>query len=220
LYYVGLFANNFLPSGIGGDALRIYGSARISGKTTEAAASVIFERLLASLVLGLTASLALLFVSLPNSIKYQVYWCVGIIVGVCFFIPAALFCCSFRENTMAGRWLSQLSKYKATPTVLIKVLALSFLFQALMVLANVFIFSSAGINLPLAVHFLNIPVIMAVSMLPVSINGLGIREGMYIILYGYAGVDSARAVSFSLLFFIMVTLASLAGGIALLQRKW
>jgi len=220
LYYIGLFTNNFLPSGIGGDALRIYGTAKISGKTTEAAASVILERLLASLALGLTASLALLFVPLPDNIKHQIYWCVGIIVGTCFFIPAALFCYPFRENTMVGRWLSQLSKYKATPGVLIKVLALSCLFQALMVLANIFIFWSAGINLPLAVHFLNIPVIMAVSMLPVSINGLGIREGMYVILYGFAGVDSAKAVSCSLFFFILVTLASLAGGIALLQRKW
>lgn len=104
LYYIGLFANNFLPSGIGGDALRIYGAAKISDKTTEAAASVILERLLASLALGLTASLALLFVSfvsLPDGIKYQVYWCVGIIVGVCFFIPAALFRYSFLENTFS-----------------------------------------------------------------------------------------------------------------------
>lgn len=151
LHYVGLFANNFLPSGIGGDALRI---------------------------------------------------------------------CPFRKDTIIGRWLSQMGKYKAAPGVLIKVLALSFLFQALMILAKIFIFRSAGINLPLAVHFLYIPVIMAVSMLPISINGLGIREGMYIILYGYAGVDSATAVLCSLLFFILVTLASLAGGIAFLQRKW
>jgi len=211
-YYAGLFANNFLPSSIGGDTLRIYKVARVSGKIKEAAASVVMERLLSSLALALTAAAALGLVSKLGGENF-ICWVVGGIAAACLAVMGILFCCPFRENSKAGQWLCRMGGYREHPYVLGKVLLLSFLFQGLLVLANVFAFQSAGANMPLLNHFLYIPVIMAVSMLPLSINGLGIREGMYIALYSYAGLDQATALLCSLLFFTLVTVASLVGGV-------
>lgn len=216
-YYAGLFANNFLPSGIGGDALRIYYVARESGKTKEAAASVVMERLVASLALGLTAAMAMLFVSHRGS--SVVFWSVRGLVIFCFVLLVFLFCYPFREEGKIGIFLRRMGDYKQFPGTLAGVLMLSFLFQGCLVLSNVFTFMALGIHLPLYIHFLYIPVIMAVSMLPLSINGLGVREGMYVLLYGYAGVDGATAMLCSLLFFTQVTVSSLAGGLIILARK-
>lgn len=217
-YYAGLFANNFLPSGIGGDALRIYDTARESGKTGEAAASVIMERLLASLALGLTAAVALLFAAKPGGGGY-IPWVVGGITSVCLILTAVLLICPFRRNSKAAQWFKSLGKYRQSPGILGRVLVLSFLFQALLVLANILVFQSLNTDIPVISHFLYIPVIMAVSMLPLSVNGIGIREGMYVLLYGYSGIDPATAMLGALLFFTLVTVTSLAGGMILLLRR-
>lgn len=216
-YYAGLFANNFLPSSIGGDALRIYDVAKESGKTSEAAASVVMERLIASLALGLTAAVAMFFVSHQSS--QIVYLTVGGILAVCLVLLTVFFYFPFSEDGRIGRFLSRLGQYKKCPGTLAWVLLLSFLFQVSMVFANVYTFTAFGVQLPLYLHFFYIPVIMAVSMLPLSINGLGVREGMYVLFYGYAGVDAATAMLCSLLFFIQITISSLAGGVIILLRK-
>lgn len=217
-YYAGLFANNFLPSSIGGDALRIYNVAKLSGKTKEAAASVVMERLVASLALGLTALMAMVFMS-QQSNNGLVYRSVGGLVVLCTGLTVFLFCYPFREESKIGRWLCRLGSYKKHPVTLARVLGLSFLFQVCLVFSNVFIFQSVGVNLSLSLHFLYVPVVMAVSMIPLSINGLGVREGMYVVLYGYAGVEPATAMLCSLLFYSLVTLASLAGGVVIFTRK-
>lgn len=217
-YYAGLFANNFLPSGIGGDALRIYDVARTSGKPKEAAASVVMERLLASLALALTAAAALAFMTEQGGSGY-INWLVGGIVLVCLAALGILFLCPFKEDGKAGRWLRRLGEYKEHPGTLAKVLLYSFLFQGLLVLSNSFIFKAAGAEVPLLRHFLYVPVIMAVSMLPLSVNGLGIREGMYVALYGHSGLDPGTALLCSLLFFGQVTATSLAGGAIIALRK-
>jgi len=217
-YYTGLFANNFLPSSIGGDAMRVYDVARSSGKPKEAAASVIAERLLASLALALTAAVALALISGTGG-GSMISWLVGGILAFCLAATAILLCCNFREDGKVGRWLCRLGNYKEHPGILLKVLMLSLLFQFVLVLANIFIFQAIGVNIPLLKHFLFIPVIMAVSMLPLSINGLGIREGMYVVLYGYAGIEPATALACALLFFTLVTVTSLAGGVLFALRK-
>jgi uncharacterized membrane protein YbhN (UPF0104 family) len=217
-YYVGQFANNFLPSSIGGDAMRIYDVCKLTGKLKEAAASVIVERLLASLALALTAVFALTLVSGING-DVMIIWLVGGILAICMTATVILLCCNFKEESKIGKWLCRLGNYKGHPVILFKVLLLSFLFQLTLVLSNYFIFQSVGTNIPLLKHFLFIPVIMAVSMIPLSINGLGIREGMYVMLYGYEGIDPAVALGCSLMFFILVTLTSLAGGVIFILRK-
>lgn len=217
-YYVGLFANNFLPSSIGGDAMRIYDAARASGKAGEAAASVVMERLLASLALAFTAAVAVML--RPDYRGNGLFlWLTGGIAVFCLAATVILFAWPFNENGPVGRWLCRLSRYKKEPQVLFGVMLLSFLFQGLLVVSNIFIFKALGVDIPLPVHFFYIPLIMAATMLPASVNGIGIREGMYAMLYGLAGVEPATAVACSLLFWALVTVASLAGGIILAARK-
>jgi uncharacterized membrane protein YbhN (UPF0104 family) len=166
-YYAGLFANNFLPSSIGGDALRIYDVGRESGKIKEAAASVVLERLLASLALGLTAALAMLFMSQQTNSRL-VYGAVAALVTICLVLTGFILIYPFKGEGKLGRWLYQMGHYRKYPGILLLVLLMSFVFQGCLVLCNVFTFQAVGIDLPIYVHFLYVPVIMAVSMIPLS----------------------------------------------------
>lgn len=225
VYFLGLFFNNFLPSSIGGDVMRVVRVAGLTGRRVEAAASVIMERLLATFALGFLALLALI----PNShILHRNYLYLGGLLVVCLAAGMLVWHsksprlqysdCRWawvaQARAALGRLLSELYQYRQEPAALAVVFGYSVAFQLLIVFINIFIFKAmgiSGINWWLLV--LVVPLISAVSMVPISINGLGVREGAYLILLNPLGISSAQAVTGSLIFFVIVTVLSLAGGI-------
>jgi uncharacterized membrane protein YbhN (UPF0104 family) len=69
---------------------------------------------------------------------------------------------------------------------------------------------------PLAYFFLYVPLITVLAMLPVSVAGLGVREGGVVFFFGKVGVDPATALGMSLIWFSLTVLVSAIGGLALL----
>jgi hypothetical protein len=55
--------------------------------------------------------------------------------------------------------------------------------------------------------------IRALGMVPVSVNGLGVREALYILLFGQVGVSPELAVSLALVYLAVTVVASLPGGL-------
>lgn len=225
IYFLGLFFNNFLPSSIGGDVVRAVRVAKLTGQQVEAAASVVMERLLATFALGFLALLALI----PNSqIFHRVYLYLGGILGTCLLIgflvwrqgSSRLFRVDSRRPWLArlksglGRLVAELNHYRQNPAALAAVFGWSVVFQLLIVLINIYIFKAMGLS---GINWwrllLVVPLISAISMLPFSINGLGVREGAYLMLLNPLGISATKAVTGSLVFFVIVTVLSLAGGV-------
>ena len=222
IYFVGLFFNNFLPTSIGGDVVRIYDLAKITDRPAESAASVISERVLASVALGLVAVAGLLF---SQGRAAQFTQLIGAFCALLLLLLLALLTGKRWGPWVARRlpdpqglkskargFLGGISACVSDRWVLAWVILLSVGFQALVVLINYAIFQALGSQVSLAYCLLFIPIIMAISMLPISINGLGVREGAYAYFFGQIGLSTAESVAASLLFFILVALASLIGG--------
>lgn len=108
----------------------------------------------------------------------------------------------------------ELNRYRQDPAVLAAVFGYSVVFQLLIILINIYIFKAMGLS---GVNWwqlmLAVPMISAISMLPFSVNGLGVRESAYLILLNPLGISAANAVTCSLVFFVIVTVLSLAGGV-------
>ncbi|HWP84788.1 MAG TPA: flippase-like domain-containing protein [Terriglobia bacterium] len=107
---------------------------------------------------------------------------------------------------------------KSSSTV-VPVVFYSVVFHLLVVLASYVIFLSIGVRVSFWDCLLFVPIISAVQMLPVSISGFGVREGASVYLFGSAGVSTSAAVASSLLFWSIVALVSLPGGIVFALRK-
>ena len=90
-----------------------------------------------------------------------------------------------------------------------------YLFQVGMAWINDLLFLSFGINIPLLELLVVITLISVITMLPVSLNGLGVREASYVFFFNELGVPEEIALSVSLLFFFLVSISSLIGGIIL-----
>lgn len=229
-YLVGLFFNNFLPTNIGGDLVRMHDISKYSGRGAEAVASVIGERLLAAFALALTAAAGL-------ALSYQVANGFGGMVAAVFLLSLAIIAifANDRLREAVGQKVkvpdifslrkrlsgvaTSMSTCLSDRTTVFWVLVYSLVFHFIVVLINYVIFLALGLNVPLVYCLLFIPIISAIQMLPVSINGLGVREGAYVYFFGWLGLSTAEAIASSLIFWALVALVSLAGGVMFALRK-
>jgi len=105
-------------------------------------------------------------------------------------------------------YFTALKKQKGT---IINALLISFLVQVLNFSIVVTLAAGMGEKIPLLVLFVFLPIIITITMIPISISGLGVREGSFVILLGLIGVKSEIATSLSLAWFFSVFVGSLPG---------
>mgnify|MGYP000880630341 CR=1 FL=1 len=224
-YWIGIFFNNFLPSSIGGDGIRIFLIGRNISNIAGAASSVIIERLLATLGLALTGLLA----GLITSSNWQVGWLFVLLIlvstGLLFFlmlgrIPTWIANRNGRISVFIRSLLSHGLALRGQGKMIITVGCLSVLFQLTVVAVNYVIFRSLHVDsLGWWDLVYIIPAISAIAMIPIGINGYGIREGAYVLLLASYGVAGSAALGASLLFAVLVSFCSLYGGILWLGNR-
>lgn len=222
-YMVGFFFNNFLPTSVGGDVVRAWEAGRDLEEMPEAAASVVAERLIASVGLALTAALGLPFVRVgPQAyIAVAVVFIAGIGLAGLFLVPSlseriVRSAMGSRFEGIAG-WVGRATA--ATGELLrsrrtaASVLALSVGFQVLVAAVNWCLFRALGVSASLAECIVYTSVVSAVTMVPISISGHGVREAGYVYFFGLAGVPGPAAVTASLMFFATVTICTMPGAL-------
>ena len=218
LYFVGTFFNTFLPSGFGGDAIKMYELARYSQKGSEAISTVFLDRLAGIIMLFIMGLLALPFAfrSLPDEEAL-----ILLIVSVGGLLATwVLFQRSLADRVLAwgpARFRAKLqSLYDAVHTsgtrALWKALAVSAIFNLSLFTLNHFIALSLRIKVPF-LYFIAFMPIISLSMLLPSVGALGTREGAYVLLFGAAGVSEPIAMAMSLAFYLISVLTGIVGGL-------
>lgn len=229
-YIVGMFFNNFLPSTIGGDVYRAYDSWRLGQSKSSALAVVFVDRFLGLLALMLFALLALLSSNeLTARIPYLFVWVALGTMGMLAFVWVIF---------MPPRWLPQLianlklpfgnklrsiidafMAFQGQRMVLVKALLLSALLQGNVILHYYLIAQSLQLPIPFLSFLLIIPLATVITMLPISVNGIGVRENIYVFFFAAFGVLEPQAVAFAWIAFGMVVLQGVLGGIVYALRR-
>lgn len=231
-YLVGMFFNNFLPTSIGGDVVKGYDLYRHSGRGKEAITTVLLERytgLVALIIIGL-AALLVGYQYFPDPVTAILLS--GIAAG---FICGTLVVISRYSRTLCLRTtrrfnLKRLSRiiykiyrpferYKTHKWIFLYSIIISFGIQVLNILVYILVADALNISISGGYFFLFFPVITIISMLPLSINGLGIRDGLMVYLFSKIEVPMNHALSLSLSWFFVVTCISLLGGLIFIVRK-
>jgi hypothetical protein len=96
---------------------------------------------------------------------------------------------------------------------LTKALSVSIPFTIGLVAIQYAIARALSIAVPFYLFSLFVPIIAIINVLPVSFNGLGMREGVYQFLFVPVGVSSANAIAMSLAFYFLRVAAGLIGGL-------
>jgi uncharacterized protein (TIRG00374 family) len=223
LYFIGQFFNTFLPTGFGGDVVRVVELARFGVSKTESLSTVFLDRLS-----GLMAFFLMTLFALPFAGQLIPPGVFGILVamsGVGVMVTWLMFERRFTTPLMNSLFVRVSFPFKPKIVRLYESLranstrasaeamALGFLFNLLLIAVNYLVAAALGQHIALGYFFLFIPIISSLLLLPISINGLGVREGAYVLLFASAGVGSLTAVSMSLAFWAITVTTGLIGGV-------
>ena len=216
LYFAGMFLSLFLPGFVGGDLFRAVGLAGASGRWVPTRASlwsVFLERLT-----GLWGLLLLLAVGLslsgPGEWLPKAGALGGAVVGSAPWLYARWSARHGVETEPGWRMAVTYNRRQGGAVLLI-----SFLVQVLYACVHLLVAAALGISLGWAPWLWIAPAVGLLASLPISLGGLGPREWGYLVTLGWAGLDRERAVAFAAVWLVLVTVASLAGGIGLLAGR-
>ena len=231
-YLVATFFNNFLPSNIGGDIVRVRDSKPLTGSMATSLAVVGIDRILGFGALYLLAAVA--FVLAPAAVRGLAGARVVLLaLALLFAFLAYVF---FRPGT--ARWLMSVTRldsiewareqfeavqgavhaYRARVATIWVAGAASVALQALVVLYYLAIARGLGIPLPASAAFLMVPLCTLLQAVPVSFNGWGLREGLFTLYFSQVGLPRPSALAFSLVGAGLMVLLSLSGAFVWMAR--
>jgi uncharacterized membrane protein YbhN (UPF0104 family) len=212
-YFIGIFTNLFVPGLVGGDAARALYLGRRHDRIGEAVASVIADRAAGMLALLWFAAACVLLISGPPLPRIVMRTVLAIGAASLIALPLASLI-SLRAGKMRGRlgrMVAPAIPYLREPHRLALAIALSVLLQASLALCQFILARGLGLRTPFGAFILIVPIANVVTSLPITINGLGLRETTYIVLFGMAGVATHEAIALGVLWFAATTIGGLSG---------
>jgi len=232
-YLVGNFFNLFLPTRFGGDVVRIWDGSRYSRSLLKSSAIVLVERLSGILVL-LSFALGVSLFRLDFAEKLPVIWIslavgfLGLAAILVFFLPVAEpLLNKIPERGVLGKVRQKLAEfreiifvYRNKKKALLKALFWAFLLQINVILHYYLVGEALHLKIPFLDYFIFIPIVLIILTIPVTINGLGLREALYITIFVSYGIAAPAALSFSLIAdIIFAVVIGIIGGFIYVFRR-
>ncbi len=225
LTLIGFFFNQALPSTIGGDAVRIL-MARQDGLSTEIA----FRSILVDRLLALCVVLAMCLGGFPWLIAQvgfdgRAAAILAVVGGTCLVI-ALIVSLNYLPEPRGGKLLSMVRAFAddirgsvAGWDLFPRLWGTSLLSQFFACLTVWVLAIGIGLDVDLLQILAVTPTIFLLLMIPISVGGWGLREGLMVVGLGILGVPAADALALSLLLGMVHILASLPGGLLWLTRS-
>ena len=225
-YFVGAFGEAFLPASIGGDVMRVIWLARRAGNTGRIISSVVVEKLFGALALALVAvaSFAVLASHIGGESADLVVAIVAIIsislagVAVVFSnrahelvkpVIAVIPLRGLKEVIEKAR--VGVLEFRGRPMLIGFFLLLSVCEQGFPIAANFVLARAMFVNLSFTWVLIGMPIILAVSRMPISLAGLGVLEGAYAVVFSYAGIPLTQSVMMAVVGRVLVLISALPG---------
>ena len=219
-YLAGQFVGNVLPSTIGGDVLRISRASKTTGGDI-AFASVAIERLTGFVALPL---LTLLGIAIRPSLLDVPHAWIAILISIITVVALLVIVVLAGSPRLAGRFAKHenwmrfvgavhigVARMRHEPGRATSVLIAAIAYQASVVAAVWCAVHALGVSVPDASVLAFVPAVAMAQVLPISLSGLGIREGLLVLLLHPLGVPTGKAIGVGLLWYGMTLIVSLLG---------
>ena len=231
-FLVATFFNNFLPSNIGGDVVRITDTAKAAGSKTLATTVVLIDRGIGLLGLALMAAIGAslmrrMSVAPGPGLLWAGFGLGAIVAAPALLMPEAATRLLQPLRVFHAQWVDErigkltyaLTRFKETPAALALCFIGAILVQGVLVFFYVAIARSMHIPIGFAELAVIVPVSFIVQMVPVSMNGFGVREATFGFYFTQLGLPLESALLVSFVGAALIMVFSLSGGIAYLRRS-
>lgn len=219
LYMIGSFFNTILPGLIGGDAVKAFYLYRSIGRGSLTLSSIFMDR-----YLGFVMLIAICAIAFPFCYSYfrnsPVVWMLPFIVLT--FIIASLLVFGLRLGKrikILAEFYDYFHSYRNQKGVIIKALLISAFVQFSSILAVYILALGIGEHVPFLACLIFLPLIIMFTALPISISGIGVREGAFVLFFGLIGIRPGVATALSLSWFLATATGSLLGLIEYIRYR-
>jgi len=224
-YFIGIFWGSFLPVPLGGDVVRVHLISRHMKGSQHALSSVLLERILGALtsfLLGGVCAVVFLLVIRANN------WIIVLALVFAYLCVLGVVALSF--NIRLSRWLEKrfllrkrglqaklaqvyhsYQEYRHNRGPVLRFLLFSLLEQCLPIVSAFFVSKALHLNIPFWGFVLFVPMILALSRIPVSLNGFGVYEVLNVYFFSFLGVGGGEAFLLGLLSHVMALVSILPG---------
>jgi len=230
-YLVGQFFNNFLPANVAGDFMRTLDASRTGSTRANALSTVILDRLIGTAALGGVAVVS----TLPAIDRFHlaaayagvvIFFVGSVVILRAMLEPRVL---ATLERLLARIGLGRLSpsldrlsgslvEFRNRKRLLIELMCVAILVQVMRIGVHILFARALGLRVAPAYFFLFVPLLAVIVSLPISLNGIGVREGTGILLFGMVGLDRASAFALQFGTYLVAVGVSLIGGLVFLAR--
>jgi glycosyltransferase 2 family protein len=235
-FLVALFFNNFLPSNIGGDVIRIGDTAKLAGSSKTLAATVVLvDRGLGLMGLVFVAAVGATIAESTRHVVTPIWpswlW-VGFLVGAAAAAPAVLAPAGFgrmlqpltvfhREwvGNRIDKLIAVLSRFHERPAALAGCFGGAVFGQATIVVFYFIVAHALSLDMTFWDLAVIVPMSFVVQMLPVSVNGFGLREATFAFYFTRIGQPLESALLVSLVPTALTMLFSLTGAAVYISRR-
>lgn len=218
-YFIGMYFNLVLPTSVGGDVVRAWYLDRHTGRRRTAFLSVLIDRLSGLVVLIALAAAATLLspVPLPAWIPLGVAAAAAGVGAGLLLLPYLA-----RRRLLGDKFAALAGELRASLPALLRPapVALSVVVQAANVLLVWLLGLGIGLKVPGGYYWILVPMVSLLTLIPVSINGMGVREAATVLFLSHLGVAEGAAVSLSVLWFSVFSVASLVGGVVYVYGRF
>lgn len=230
-YHVGLFFNNFLPANIGGDIARVVDASRDQPSRAAAFSAVLMDRIIGTVVLAGLAVVA----AIPVITRFHLSMIYAVLLAF-FVVSIAAFWAVLHPGFLGvvGRLLravrlsaflprieslsAHLGVLRVRRGLLAELAFVALAVQVSRILVHVLVARALGLEIAVIYFFLFVPLLAVIVSLPISLNGIGLREGAGILVFGLVGVGRAEAFTLQFATYLVALAVSLLGGLVVLSR--
>lgn len=227
---IGNFFNNYLPGSVAGDIYRVYTLRKSGTDKIFSIYSIILEKIIGIFSIILLVSILFLFtdISLPAYLSsLMIILSLFLGFGIIFFILIFLFRKKIEKiiirNKQVNRnkWANMISKvfskifqviYSIKKESYIKIFFISVFYQAIVLLFNYIVLYAVGINLNIKILFPVVTLYVILTVLPISYNGVGIREYILMFFLKEYGVIQEQIALFGIFVLVLNLVTALIGG--------
>ncbi len=235
-YLVAIFFNNFLPSNVGGDVVRISDTARRAGSKTVAATVVLVDRGVGLLGLFFVAALGATAIGRvqghpPSPIWASWLW-ITLLAAATVAAPAVMAPQGFGRllkplSVLHPTWVgeriekltSALARFRERPGALAACFVGAVVVQTLLIAYHMAIVYALHVPVSVWDLIVIVPVSFVVQMIPVSLNGLGVREATFSYYFTRLGLPMQSGVLVSLGATILMMVFSLSGAAVYMSQE-
>src|SRR5262252_6742161 len=226
-FLVATYFNNFLPSNIGGDVIRIGDTARYTNSKTLATTVVLMDRILGLIALAFVAALGATAVGRLHHVAapiWPVWLWAGFLAGAAATTPAVFAPSGFGRllrplTVFHPEWVGNritdltgaLAKFGADPGALLSAFTGAIMVQVTLVMFYFAVAYALHLDVALSDLAVAVPMSFVVQLLPVSVGGFGVREAFFSYYFHRIGQPIEDAVLLSLVAQALLILFSLSG---------